>query len=484
MKSDSKNLPPVFLSAIPLCVLVFLISSIVYVFGSDALAGASQIALLVAAAIAVGFGVFFGYTSWQKFECEVVKKISEVSQAIIILLLIGALSGAWMVSGIVPMFIYCGLQIISPECFLFVACVICAIVSLITGSSWTTIATIGIALIGIGKALGFSDGWIAGAIISGAYFGDKISPLSDTTVLASSSSGTPLFTHIRYMLYTTIPSLIIALLIYTIYGLTITASQEIHAQVISTGIKNTFNLTPFLFIVPAITGLLIAKKAPPIVVLFLSTLFAMILAIILQPQILHKISPDETDGICSIFKGVMISVYGTTNTDTGIELLNKLVSTKGMAGMMSTVWLILCAMVFGASMSATGMLESIMMLFVRFTKSAVSLVASTACVGTFMNTICGDQYLSIIMITNMFRKTYEDAGFESRLLSRTTEDSVTVTSALVPWNTCGMTQSTVLGVSVFTYAPFAFFNLVSPLMTILVAAIGYKIFRNGVPLRK
>ena len=475
MNNSNKKLPPAWLSFIPLIVLVALISMVVYIFGADSLAGASQISLLIAAAISVGLGTLFKQITWLEFENAVAKKISDVSQAIIILLLIGALSGAWMISGIVPMFIYCGLQILSPEYFLVATCIICAIVSVITGSSWTTVATMGIALIGVGKALGISECWIAGAIISGSYFGDKISPLSDTTVLASSTTGVALFTHIRYMLYTTVPTMIITLVIYAIYGLTLSADAPVETSAYLEGLHNTFNLSPWLFLVPTLTGLLIAKRAPSVVVLFFAITMGIIAAMIFQPKLL---SPDNS-GFCAMFKGSMIAVYGSTNVDTGVETLNKLVATKGMAGMMSTIWLILCAMVFGGAMTATRMLESIMIMFLRFTKSTLSIVASTVGVGTFMNTICGDQYLSIIMTTSAFRPAYEKAGFEPRLLSRTTEDSVTVTSPLVPWNTCGMTQSTVLGVSVFTYAPYAFFNLISPLTTMFVAAIGYKIFRKN-----
>lgn len=474
MNKTDKKLPSVWLSFVPLITLVGLISTVVYIFGTDSLAGASQISLLIVAAISVGLGMLFKHITWLEFENAVAKKISEVSQAIIILLLIGALSGAWMISGIVPIFIYYGLQILSPEYFLVATCIICSIVSLITGSSWTTVATIGIALIGVGEALGISEGWIAGAIISGAYFGDKISPLSDTTVLASSTVGVPLFTHIRYMLYTTIPSMLIAISIYTIYGLTLKTDAPIETSLYLNALSKTFNLSPLLLIVPLITGILIVKRAPSVVVLFFAITMGIIAAMIFQT---HLLAP-ENKSFTTLFKGSMIAVYGSTNIDTGIETLNKLVATRGMAGMMDTIWLILCAMVFGGAMTATKMIESIMTLFLHFTKSALSIVASTVGVGTFMNTICGDQYLSIIMTTSAFRDAYQKAGFEPRLLSRTTEDSVTITSPLVPWNTCGMTQSTVLGVSVFAYAPYTFFNLLSPLTTIFVAAIGYKIFRK------
>jgi len=478
MFNEKVKLPPVWISLIPLVLLVVLIGCVVYVFGSNSLAGASQISLLIASAMSVGLGMFFKHITWADFEKSVADKIGGVSQAIIILLMIGALGGAWMVSGIVPTMIYYGLQILTPECFLAITCFVCAIVSVVTGSSWTTVATIGVALIGIGRALGISDGWIAGAIISGAYFGDKISPLSDTTVLASSTVGTPLFTHIRYMLYTTIPTFMIALAIYVTYGLCHDVSASTSVDSYLNAISSTFYISPVLLIVPIITGIMIAKKMPSIMVLFLATMIAVFVAIIAQPHLLSEISGCKDGGIISHFKGAMIIVYGSTGIDTGLSELNNLVSTRGMAGMMSTIWLILCAMVFGGAMTVTGMLESIMRLFLRFVKTTVSAVASTVCVGSFLNTICGDQYLSIILTSSMFKNVYEQEGYEARLLSRTVEDSVTVTSVLVPWNTCGMTQATVLGVSVLAFAPYAFFNLLSPLMSIIVAASGYKIYRN------
>ena len=468
MQAD-KKLPPVWLSLFPLVFLVSLLSCVIYSFGSDALSGASQIALLLASATCVTIGLVFKYTTWENFEKQVVRKISDVTQAVIILFLIGAISGAWMVSGVVPTLIYYGMQILSPDAFLPSACIICAVVSLMTGSSWTTVATIGIALLGIGRALGFSDGWIAGAIISGAYFGDKISPLSDTTVLASSTIGTPIFVHIRYMLLTTIPSMIITLLIFTIYGISGESASTNDVDLFSQGLKSTFDISPWLMIVPVATAFMIAKKMPPIMVLFLSTLLATIFALIFQPTLLDKIASDSTSTLISRFKGAMILVYGSTSIETGVQALDKLVKTSGMAGMLETIWLIICAMIFAASMSATRMIESITNVFLRLAKSTVSTVASTVCVGTFLNTVCGDHYLSILLTGNIFKDVYKKQGFETRLLSRSTEDSATVTSVLIPWNSCAMAQSTVLGISTLVYFPFCFFNLISPLMSIIIS---------------
>ena len=343
-----------------------------------------------------------------------------------------------------------------------------------TGSSWTTIATIGIALMGMGKAQGFHEGWIAGAIISGAYFGDKVSPLPDTTVLAASVTETPLFTHIRYMMITTIPSLLITITLFTIMGLTHdqgSTTQEMMA--FASSLESKFYITPWLLLVPVITGILIARKVPSIITLTLSTVLACVAALIFQPDLLHEVA-----GGGSLFKGSMMTCYGSTSLQTDNPILTDLVATRGMAGMMNTVWLILCAMCFGGAMTAGGMLGSITSVFVRFIKNRVSTVASTVCSGLFLNLATADQYISIILLGNMFGNIYKKQGYESRLLSRTTEDAVTVTSVLIPWNTCGMTQATILSVSTLTYLPFCFFNIISPMMSILIAATGYKIVKK------
>lgn len=363
--------------------------------------------------------------------------------------------------------------------FLTSTCIICALVSVMTGSSWTTIATIGIALMGIGKAQGFEEGWIAGAIISGAYFGDKISPLSDTTILAASVTDTPLFRHIRYMLITTVPSLIITLVIFTVAGLSHNAGSTEHIAEFSAALAGKFHITPWLLIVPVVTGVLIARRVPSVITLFLSAALAGAFAVFFQPDLLQEISGlQNSEGTQSIFKGLMMTLYGGTSLQTSNEALTELVATRGMAGMMNTVWLIICAMCFGGAMTAGGMLGSITSVFVRFMKNTVSMVASTVCSGIFLNLATADQYISIILTGNMFRDIYEKKGYESCLLSRTTEDSVTVTSVLIPWNTCGMTQATILSVPTLVYLPYCFFNIISPLMSITIAAIGYKIVRR------
>ena len=332
---------------------------------------------------------------------------------------------------------------------------------------------------GIGKAQGFEEGWIAGAIISGAYFGDKISPLSDTTILAASVTDTPLFKHIRYMLITTVPSLIITLIIFTVAGLSHNAGNTEHIAEFSAALAGKFHITPWLLIVPIGTGILIARRVPSIITLFLSAALAGVFAVFFQPDLLQEISgAQNSEGIQSIFKGLMMTLYGGTSLQTSNEALTELVATRGMAGMMNTVWLIICAMCFGGAMTASGMLGSITSVFVRFMKNTVSMVASTVCSGIFLNLATADQYISIILTGNMFRDIYEKKGYESCLLSRTTEDSVTVTSVLIPWNTCGMTQATILSVPTLVYLPYCFFNIISPLMSITIAAIGYKIVRR------
>lgn len=465
-----KRLPPLWLSCVPLALLVALIACVVSIFGDETLAGASQLALLVATASCVSIGIVTNLISWNDFERAVSDKFGGVSSAIIILLLIGALGGAWMVSGVVPTIIYYGMEIMSPKWFLVSACLICSLVSVLTGSSWTTIATIGVALMGIGKALGFSEAWIAGAVISGAYFGDKMSPMSDTTVLASSTVGTPLFTHIRYMLYTTVPTYFITLTIFTVVGLGQGEMVTSHVATVQHGLQQTFIISPWLILVPVLTFVLILMRLPSMVVLFLATLLGVVAAVLCQTHLLDQVAGITHEGIAQRIRGAFIIVYGSTDLDTGMPELNDLVATKGMAGMLNTIWIILCAMAFGAAMTATRMLESIMQALLRLVRGTVSLVASTAFSGMFLNIVSADQYLSIILTATMFGDTYKKNGYESCLLSRTCEDSATVTSVLIPWNTCGMTQASVLGVSTLVYAPYCFFCYLSPIVTILVAA--------------
>ncbi len=479
MTDKQMRKPSAIVSCIPVLVLILLLIFVIKVFNTSALDGASQVALFVASAVCVAIGMIFYKVPWNSFEDAIKSNITNVATAIIMLLLIGAIGGSWMLSGVVPTMIYYGLQIVNPKIFLFICCFISAIVSIITGSSWTTIATIGVALIGIGQGQGVPTPWIAGAIISGAYFGDKISPLSDTTVIASSSSGTPLFTHIRYMMITTTPSFVIALLVFLIVGFTFKTTPETNVILFIDALKDTFNINISLLIIPLITLILIFLKLPSLVVLFISAFLAAITIPIAQPEILSNIIDiDGKTTFMDAFKAVFISCYGTTSVTTSNEMLTDLISTRGMSGMMNTIWLIISAMCFGGVMMGSGMISSITNFIMKLIKRTVSLVASTVFTGIFSNICISDQYLSIILTANIFKDYYEKNGYETRLLSRTVEDSATVTSVLVPWNTCGMTQATVLNVATLSYLPYCIFNLLSPIMSIVIAALGYKIYKK------
>ena len=471
-----------WLSYLPVVFLILSLALVIRLYGSDALAGGSQIALLFSTGICGLIAVFCYKMKWSDLENATFNNFNKIASSIIILLLIGCLSGIWTVSGIVPTLIYYGVQIIHPQFYLLCTCLICCVVSVMTGSSWTTIATVGIALLGIGKAQGFSEGWIAGAIISGAYFGDKVSPLSDTTVLASSMSGTPLFSHIKYMLLTTIPSLIIALLVFGFVGFSHKLTDISLIKTYTDTLPNTFNLSLWLLVVPVVTGLMIAKRMPAIAVLFLSSMLGAVFAIIFQPEIIAQIGGYTEVSNKAMVDGVLKGLYGATHIVTGNADIDQLVATRGMEGMLNTVWLILCAMCFGSCMTVSGMLQDVAKIFTKFTKTRTSLVGSTVTSGVFLNTTVSDQYLSIILCANIFRKIYEKNGYENRLLSRAIEDSSTATSPLVPWSTCGMTQATILNISTLTYFPYCIFNIMSPFMSVIVAFIGFKVYRRRIPI--
>ena len=466
------------MSLLPLAVLVIFLALTINLFGGDAIAGGSQLSLLTASAVCTAMAIGVYRCRWQQLEDAIVQNMRSATPALIILLLIGAIAGTWMASGIIPTLIYYGLKILHPSIFLPASCIICAVISLLTGSSWTTIATIGVALMGIGRALGFEDGWIAGAIISGAYFGDKISLMSDTTVLASSTAEVPLFKHIQYMMITTTPSLIIALIVFTISGLSASPASAADTAMIETALQSTFNITPWLLIVPVLTAVLISRRLPAIVTLFASAAMAAIAMVIAQSDILMSIVGESSLDFMSSLKAVILAATTDTAVETGNALLNELVATSGMGGMMNTIWLIICAMCFGGVMYGSGMLSAISQIFVRIARRTVSVVGSTVCSGIFFNLTTGDQYISINLTGNLFRKLYDDSNLERRLMSRSIEDSATITSVLIPWNSCGMAQSTVLGVATLTYLPYCIFNLASPLMSIIVAALGYKIYKR------
>ena len=470
--NNTASHPNPLVSLLPLTVLITLVVLVVRLFPDDALNGASQVALMIASTVCVALSMIVYKTRWAVFEDMIKKTVGDAGVSILILLLIGMMSATWMVSGVVPTMIYYGVQFMSPLFFLPCACVIASIISVVTGTSWTTIATIGIALMGIGDALGIPRPYTAGAIISGAYFGDKMSPMSDTTVLASSMTGADLFSHIRYMLYTTVPSICVSLVLYLAIGLFYNGAKVEISQYL-VGLSTGFDISLWTMLIPVFTGYLIYKKMPSLITLLLSSLAACVCAVVLQPHVLMHIAGEQTVNARSMFEGLMLTCYSHTNVDTGFEAINSLVATRGMVGMLSTVWLILCAMCFGSCMVASGMLRSITHMLLKSIRSTVSLVCSTVLSGVLLNLVMGDQFLSIIMNVSIYRDEYAERGYRPELLSRSTEDSATVTSVLVPWTACGMTQSTVLGIPTLVYLPFCFFNIISPLMSCLVAILGF-----------
>ncbi|MCF6195184.1 MAG: Na+/H+ antiporter NhaC [Emcibacter sp.] len=475
--SENTRRPTLTEALIPIIFLVVLLSINVTVFGDAALDGSNQIVLILSAAVAGMIATRIGI-SWKILQNGIMQSINSAMPSMLILLLIGSLAGAWMISGIVPAMVYYGLKILNPTILLFAACVVCALVSLATGSSWTTIATVGLALIGIGKALGMSEGIIAGAIISGAYFGDKMSPLSDTTNLAPAMAGTDLFTHIRYMTITTVPSLIITLILFLAIGFNHGSENEIHdIEPILEALSSSFHISMWLFIVPIIVVVLIVKKVPAIPSLLAGSLLGILFALIFQPHIFQEVSGISDDPLRSTYVASMKTLYTNVQIETGNKIVDELLSTGGMSGMLGTIWLILSAMVFGGIMDASGMLKRITEVIIGMINSTGSLVTSTAASCVFLNITASDQYLAIVVPGKMFEKIYKERGLAPENLSRTLEDSGTVTSVLIPWNTCGAAQSNVLGVATFTYLPYCFFNIISPLMTIFFAYAGIKIAR-------
>ena len=477
-------LPSLWISLIPVGVLIGLLAADVVAFGEDSSYGANQIAMLLAALVAGGIGMARG-TQWKAISEAIAHSVSQTTEAILILLMIGALSGTWLIAGIIPAFIHYGLQILEPGIFLFAACIICGLLSLATGSSWGTVGTVGIALVGIGSALGLSEGWIAGAIISGAYFGDKMSPLSDTTNIAAAVGGTDLFNHIRYMMYTTVPSLTVALIVFLVVGFRGGASAEgiqgDFAAEFGAAVFAAFDIHWGLFIAPVVVIYLIAKKVPAAAALMIGTLLGALTAIIWQPDVIRSVAGmTENDGYgMAAFKASIQAMALDSSVSTSNAMANDLLESGGMAGMLNTVWLILCAMVFGAAMQATGMLERITRAILAGVQSTFGLVSRTVGTCLAFNILASDQYLAIVVPGNMLKDAYAERGLAPENLSRTLEDSGTVTSVLIPWNTCGVAQSGILGVATWAYLPYCIFNWVSPIMTLAVAAIGFRIKKQA-----
>ena len=473
-KSEFKEIS-IYGAIIPVFALILMLFyNVFFVFGDDALKGSNQFILILGAAVAAIIG-FINKTSYKKMLEEVSENLKSTSGALLILLMVGALSGTWLVSGIIPTMIYYGLQLLNPTFFLVTSVLICAIISIATGSSWTTSATVGIALIGIGETLGISLGMTAGAVLSGAYFGDKMSPLSDTTNLAPAMAGAQLFEHIKYMAITTVPTFIITLFLFLIIGFNaeINGTPDISNKL--EAINQAFNISPLLLLIPVILVILIVKKTPPLVALLTGTLLAALASILAQPHILMSIAESEIFNFETAYKGVMQSITVDTNIETSSADLNDLFSSGGMKGMMDTIWLIICAMVFGGVMDAIGALSKISKTLLTLASSTFGLFASTVASCLALNVTASDQYLALVVPGKMFKKAYEDKGLAPENLSRTLEDSGTVTSVLVPWNTCGAYQSSVLGVHVTDYFIYAFFNWISPFMTLLVAGFSLKI---------
>ena len=461
------------LALTPLVVLMVLLwFNVGEVYGDDALSGSNQVILMLAAFVAAVIGVFNGSTVEAVF-AKIKTNIHDTTQAIFILILIGGLAGTWLLGGVVPAMIYYGLDLINVQFFLPTAVIISALISLSTGSSWSTTATVGIALMGIGQTIGIPAPVVAGAVISGAYFGDKLSPLSDTTNLAPAMAGTDLFTHIRYMLYTTVPSLIIALILFTVLGLGYKDGALDAAEVaeVQSLLSAQFNITPWLFLVPAIVILLISRKIDALVAISVGIFSGLAAALVFQQPLLQ----DLGTGAHPIYEIAMRSIYGSIAVPSEHPILSDLLSTSGMSGMLGTVWLILSAMAFGGAMEASGFLATITNAIIRFARGSASLITSTLVACGILNVTASDQYLAIVVPGRMFKDVYRERGLAPENLSRTLEDSGTVTSVLVPWNTCGAYQSSVLGVATGDYFMYAFFNLISPIMTLIYAWVGIRI---------
>ena len=470
---DNKELN-IWEALFPVFALVAMLAFNVFVFGDDALSGSNQFVLLLGGAVAAFVG-FRNKVSYKVMIEEVAENIKATAGAILILLMVGALAGTWLISGVIPAMIYYGLQVLNPTIFLAACLIICAVISIATGSSWTTSATVGIALIGIGEALGISLGMTAGAVLSGAYFGDKMSPMSDTTNLAPAMAGTDLFTHIKYMALTTVPTIIITLIIFIIIGFTLDTNGVADVDVLLTDVNKAFNISPWLFLVPVIVIALIVKKTPPLIALLAGTILGGIFAIIFQPEVVTQITGAKELTFVAAYKGIMQAITVETSVATENAALVDLFTAGGMSKMLGTIWLILCAMVFGGIMDAIGALARISAFMLNLFDSIFGLFASTVftCIG--LNFTASDQYLAIVVPGKMYAKAYSDKGLAPENLSRTLEDSGTVTSVLIPWNTCGAYHSGVLGVSVFDYAFYAIFNWLSPFMTLLFAALNIRI---------
>lgn len=475
-QSTSEHRPSLLFSLIPVTFLVILLIINVLIFKDDASYGPNQVALLLGALITGFLGHYKYGVKFKTVEDGITEATSNALSAMIILIVIGALIGTWIMSGTVPALIYFGLKLITPKVFLPVSCIACSIVSLSTGSSWSTTGTIGIALIGIGEALGFHTGLVAGAIISGAYFGDKMSPLSDTTNLAAAMAGTDLFTHIKHMLWTTVPSILIAVILFTIIGFTYD-TQSINPEsieAITSTLDQKFNITLWSFIPAIIVLILVRKKIPALPAITVGILAAIIIAVIFQQDLLLKMMNGNFT-FKGLYQNVIAVSYKGFSIESGHKVIDKLLNRGGMEGMLTTVWLILSAMVFGGTLEATGMLQVIAASILKVVHGTGSLIGATIGSCIFLNATASDQYLAIVVPGRMFKKAFQDYNLAPQNLSRALEDAGTVTSVLIPWNSGGAYNSGVLGVPTLSYAPYCFFNILSPLISIFYGAIKFSI---------
>ena len=469
--------PGLLLSLVPVLTLIVLLMIGVSIFGDELTSGPSQLAIFGAAVVTAMIGIYGLKVPWSKFEGAVGDNLKSTSSAIIILLSIGALTATWMLSGIVPTMIWYGLKLIHPRLFIVLTFLPCAVVSLLAGSSWTTVGTIGVALFGAGSFIGIPTGWLAGAIISGAYLGDKVSPLSDTTNLSASIAGVNLYTHVRYTLLTTLPALVICLVVYGIVGFVVPVSSEVEMGRQLGVLQATFNISPWFLLVPCLTIYMIFKKVPAMVTLFLSALAGGILAFFAQPQIIDQIVGSDIGAFRRFFGSLLKMMSSPVSIETADPLITRLASTSGMSGMVNTVWIIISVMMFGGCLSACGMVERITAAIISRVHRNGGLVASTVLSCIFCNLTLSDQFMAILLPGNMFRDAYRRFGLAPEVLSRTLEDSGTVSSVLVPWNTCAVVQSSVLGVATMVYFPFAIFCFITPLIAIFYAAFNIKIHK-------
>jgi NhaC family Na+:H+ antiporter len=464
---------------LPIIFLVLLLSINVFIYGDDSLNGTNQFILILSGLFGASIG-FIYKVSYKKILTSISNSVKSVTGALLILLFVGALAGTWMISGIIPAMVYYGLKILDPNIFLPACIIICSIISVATGSSWTTSATVGIALVGIGKALGLPAGMVGGAVIAGAYFGDKLSPLSDTTNLAAAVTNVDLFKHIKYLTYTTIPSISITLIVFIILGFLQVSDGTTDNTYLLNVISEKFNISLALFLVPVIVLIMIVKKTPPLIALVIGTLVGGLFSLIFQPQIINELSGGTNSSLIDSYIVIMNTITGEINIETNNEILNDLFSTGGMLGMMNTIFLVIGTMVFGGVMDAIGALKTISRALLKWADNTFKLFASTVASCLALNVSASDQYLSIVVSGKMFEKAFEDKGLAPENLSRTLEDSATVTSALIPWNSCGAYHSSVLGVSVGEYFIYAIFNWISPFMTLLYAALRIKIRTLGI----